>query len=346
VWHRWLENASSHIARIVNPVDHIKVFKTPPNSGIAFQNAEVWNPPPQPKITFLQAAKKNNNQSVPKTINPTTNKKGKSKTDTNARSDTKESDNNKVVTMTSQTSYSQSIISDLQSESRQHSQQLENHIRRMNTIEINVKKDIQKLNSQMLTLDNRYNALKQGHYTLFHDVENLAEQLPTLTETMSNQQDQLSAFITEHDEKHKSQQDEIITLKQTQLDQAKQIATLQSLVNMFQAKTATPISPQKIRKKQRNTSSSASSTNHSNTCASDDHMTAQLDMVAQSIQRQPNTISDQNFNKSPPENSFMETHDDEDASSSSNSQIQGQSADQLSPTIPKDLGNFYQGDHT
>jgi hypothetical protein len=349
--YKWLEHATAHIARVLKSSDYTKVFALPQEFELLICDSPKWDPPPQPTITFLEAAKNptpKSNQPIPKNITKQVGgKELKNKTKETTNTTAADYDNNTVTTVASQNSYSQNDISDLQSESRQHSQQLEDHIRRMNSIELNIKNDLNKINSKILTLDNRYKLLQKGQDTLFKDVENLAKDLPDITSTMNDQQQQLTTFIKEQDEKHQQQdekdqqqQQEIETLRQIQFNQTKQIARLETLLRMLPTQPPTPISQQKIRKKHRQSNDMSSS---QSVLPHQEHTTTQLEMIINSQPTYNDIQSETVQNTTTPDTSFTE-HSDEAVYT--DTLAKDDQSDQLSPTKPRDLGNSYPGEDT
>jgi hypothetical protein len=322
---------------MLHPVDYDSVFTLPQEFDLVIADSPKWNPPPQPTIT--EVAQRKSTSEVPKTIGLPTNKKDNHKPESNSKTQPTEFDNNTVTTVVSHNSYSQNDISDLQSESRQHSQQLEDHIRRMNTIEQNVKQDIQNLNSRLLTLETRHKSFQKTQEsirqeTLFKDVEGLASQHPEVTNTMNNQQSQITTFIEDQDEKYKSQQKEIEDLPSVQSTQTRQIAKLESLLLLFQAKSTTPVSQQKIHEKPRQISTPPQS-NILPTPSS--QIPTQLDLVMQSSNALHQPIL------STPDTSFMESNVETTPIPTSQDDDQPYN---LSPTRRRDMGNSYPGEET
>jgi predicted nucleic acid-binding Zn-ribbon protein len=146
-------------------------------------------------------------------------------------------------------SYSQDAISDLQSDSRQHTLSIEAHSDRFNTIESMVHARLQKINNSIDTLVDEQSNQISHQKSLTKEIETLTNTLPMITDAIELQQNRHNAYTRNQNEINDSTINEIQLLKNIQAQQHQVIIDLEQMVRTLQDKThSTPISQQRVRK--------------------------------------------------------------------------------------------------
>jgi hypothetical protein len=285
---KWARNATSHIARVLNPIQWESAFTDSNVNRYLGNDTEEWNPPPPPTIQFMPDPKDIWKKDIPKSITKQENKKQQNKRRNNNQSLDHDNDNNTTTTVNTQSSYTQETISELQNNSYQHQQLLDNHIRRFEAIDkqIEASKQQQHLvdehdkrlvtheseistnRQQIQTLDNKWQEkfssfssnlatleeeqqVQQRHQEkLTQDIASCSHQLPTITETMEQQQKQLIKYFRRQNKINAQTDKEIKKLKETQATHQTMISTLQAIVLQLQnSSPPTPLSQQRVRKR-------------------------------------------------------------------------------------------------
>jgi chromosome segregation ATPase len=228
---------------------------------------ESWNPPPPPTIKFVPDPNAVWKKDIPKTITKTDNKQQHKRRSHNSTNN-HENDNNTTTTVNTQASYTQDTISELQNNSYQHQQIMDNHANRLDAIDkkfektdyiqrrvedhttkiekyeseaaahhqrlLNIEAQIQeklsKSTSNLATLEEEQQIQRRHQEQLIADVASCSSQLPTITETMEQQQQQLIKYFKRQNKINKQNDTKIKKLRATQESHQKMIATLQAIV--------------------------------------------------------------------------------------------------------------------
>jgi DNA repair exonuclease SbcCD ATPase subunit len=289
---KWARNAINHIARVLNPVQFTSAFTDGTDALLHHTGIEEWDPPPPPTIQFMPDPKDVWKKDIPSTITKQDNKKQSpkqhSKRRYNNQSQDLDMDNNTTTTANTQSSYTQDTISELQNNSYQHQQTLENHIRRIDALDKQVESaknyhqkvedhntriteqetSTENISQRLQTLDDKvlekFSAFSRNLATLeeeqqiqqrhseqmTQDIARCSTQLPTITETMEEQQQQLIKYFRRQNKINAQHDKEIKKLRATQDTHQTMISTLQAIVLQLQnSSPSTPLSQQRVRKR-------------------------------------------------------------------------------------------------
>jgi hypothetical protein len=224
---------------------------------------------------------------IPKTINKS-DKRPNNRHKTTGKHTDHDNDNHTTTTVNTQSSYTQDTISELQYNSYQHQQLLDNHTRRIETLTATIsthqqaQQTVLEHTDRLDTLDTIYQTHNQRMdsideyvrtqlstftYNLAHleeeqqvqqrqqnqmarDIETSSSQLPTILENMEKQQKQLLKYFRKQNKINAQTNDELNKLRRTQATHQEMISTLHTLVLSLQNSTpSTTQSQQRIRKR-------------------------------------------------------------------------------------------------
>jgi hypothetical protein len=168
------------------------------------ESVEPWSLPPPPEINFLvpprnawnsiipqtikdqsstSTSSRNNNKSHTRSINSNKLQKGKNETDTHT--------NYKSATYTSET---MDVISDLQDESRQHSQLIDDHNNRIIILEQQQQQLylLQSMNDQILQIETRLTQVIEQNNNMNSSLNDITGNLlPAITSTLTGHHDRM-----------------------------------------------------------------------------------------------------------------------------------------------------------
>jgi DNA repair exonuclease SbcCD ATPase subunit len=282
---KWARNALNHIARVLNPVQYVSAFTDSENTLIHSTTIDEWKPPPPPTIQSMPDVWK---KDIPRTISKQDGKKQPSKRKTYTQAQDFDNDNNTTTTVNTQGSYTQDTISELQSNSYQHQQlidahnkkfealeqkilhtdhyqqlvdshterleehesEMTAHTQRLNTLDSQTQEKFSSFTSNLATLEEEQQVQQRHQEQLARDIANCSTQLPTLTETMEQQQKQLIKYFRRQNKINAQTDNEIKKLRETQATHQTMITTLQAIVLSLQnSGPPTPMSQQRLRKR-------------------------------------------------------------------------------------------------
>jgi chromosome segregation ATPase len=124
------------------------------------------------------------------------------------------------------------------------------HSNRLAAIDSQLRAQLAKIveNQNILEEEQQIHHQQQHQFTI--DMGNFSSQLPTITETLERQQQQLLKYFRRQNKFNNKTNTEIENLRKTQASQENMISTLQSIVLLLQLTTPpTPQSHQRTRKK-------------------------------------------------------------------------------------------------
>jgi DNA repair exonuclease SbcCD ATPase subunit len=284
---KWARNALHHIAKVLKPMQFTSAFTDFDIDRFHLSDTEPWNPPPPPAIKFVPDPNDVWKKDIPKTITKSDNKQQHKRRSNNTTND-HEYDNNTTTTVNTQASYTQDTISELQNNSYQHQQMMDTHAKRLDAIDKKIEKTeniqrsidehtsrieknesenatlhqrllnidtqmqekLSKFTSNLATLEEEQQIQQRHQEQLTEDVARCSSQLPTITETLEQQQQQLIKYFKRQNKINKQSDAEIKKLRATQESHQKMIATLQAIVLSLQSnRPSTPLSQQRIRKR-------------------------------------------------------------------------------------------------
>jgi hypothetical protein len=196
----WERNAISHIAREIEPNQYNNVFSINSDDVNFILNADPWITPTPPEINFLVPLRKAWTSTIPKTIEqqsdiktkPTSDPKLTLNNNDKLKQKTRQQ-NSDAQTIATNTTYNSDtdIISDLQDESRQHSQFLDEHNKRISKLEANtsVLQNLKDWAHRMSQLEESNTEIQERHEFINSELNSITnETLPTITSTIQGHQ--------------------------------------------------------------------------------------------------------------------------------------------------------------
>jgi hypothetical protein len=120
------------------------VFEDPEHTKHELYISDTWEPPTPPQIQLLPMPTNAWRATIPKSIISTNTSKADTKKTKKATTAREDDDQQTITTAATHMSYSQDVISDLQSDSRQHSLSIEAHTEHFNRIEDLVQTQIEQ----------------------------------------------------------------------------------------------------------------------------------------------------------------------------------------------------------
>jgi hypothetical protein len=194
VWlaYEWERESIAHIAQAIDKQEYNKVFDLPiEEQNKIIPSPDTWQLNPAPEINFLVPQRKAAWKSqIPQTIqnedNQSTvsdNKSHSSSTSKQKRIKHHQTDANTVVTTTTFNSESNDLISDLQDESRQHLEYIEEHRQRISILETQIQelREIQSWSTRISRLENQSSNFNT-------ELKNISTNIiPTITSTLKRQ---------------------------------------------------------------------------------------------------------------------------------------------------------------
>jgi hypothetical protein len=163
--YEWERDCKSHIAKVIEKQDYNKIFNIPiEEQKKIVPSKEIWEVTPAPIIDFLVPQRKAAWKSpIPQTIqNPNSSVALDTKSNTSMISKHKQNkinntDTNTVITTTTYNSENIELISELQDESRQHLEYIEDHLHRIVILEAQIRElqEIQTWKNRITRLESQ-----------------------------------------------------------------------------------------------------------------------------------------------------------------------------------------------
>jgi hypothetical protein len=336
---KWAKNALTHIARVVDPTYLQAVFNDPEYTYHDLQTSDKWEPPTPPRHTFLPTPTTAWKNIIPKNITSSTMSKTDIKKQKKYINTREEDDQLTITTAATQMSYSQDAISDLQSDSRQHSISIEAHSERFQRLEELVNNRIQQVKTTVDLIRKEQNSQINQQTQLATQIESLSATLPTITEQLQLQHEQHNNHMLQQNSVNDTTSQVLERLQIIQQEQQNTISRLEHTIQAIQHhQLATPESVQRHRRKRRTTQSNTTNLQPYEQSNNDSIMlfegtTNDISVIINNNQSQDNA-------------SQTDATSNNTESDNSDSKMSAKSTNKTLNTLTKDLDDYYPGKDT
>jgi hypothetical protein len=237
---QWEQNSVAHLARQIERIYYPKVFDLPyEDLDNITPSQEQWCVPAAPEIEFLVPQRSVWTTQIPKTIQQHADKstqkqeQEKSVQSTITNKKLQKTDTHTAGTTTTYQSDNMDIISDLQDESRQHPQHLEDHNNRLNLIAQQVEElqELQAWSTRILNLESKYKLITQQNDDINTELNTVTTtSIPNIIATLTGQRQ----IITQNQEQQERRNDELKLKIHKQQKEINELYMLLNTLNNFQ----------------------------------------------------------------------------------------------------------------
>jgi chromosome segregation ATPase len=149
-------------------------------------------------------------------------------------------------------SVSQDILSELQSDSQQHHEAIEEQARRFDILDNQVQAQMDNFAKKMSDIEEEHKAQQAHHKKFSIQIESLSKSIPKIMVNMETQQTQLFDYFHEQNNINKKYAEELQALRQSHSIQQHEISNFKKIINeLHQRQPHTPASLDHRKKKSR-----------------------------------------------------------------------------------------------